>query len=83
VSKVRCDGDLRQSIGQAVVAIGGFQRLVEPGDTILVKANFNTSDPPPAFSDPQFVKAVIELLYEHGMATTTTKVHPGPLTVRS
>jgi len=66
VSKVQCDGDLRQNIGQAVAAIGGFERLVEPGDTILVKANFNTADPPPASSDPQFVKAVIELLYEHG-----------------
>jgi uncharacterized protein (DUF362 family) len=66
VSKLRCDGDLRQNIGQAVAAIGGFQKLVEPGDTILVKANFNTSDPPPASSDPRFVKAVIELLYEHG-----------------
>jgi len=66
VSKVRNDGDLRRNIGRAVAAIGGFQKLVEPGDTILVKANFNTSDPPPASSDPQFVKAVIELLYEHG-----------------
>jgi uncharacterized protein (DUF362 family) len=67
VSKVRCDGDLRQSIGQAVAAIGGFERLVKPGDMILVKANFNTADPPPASSDPHFVKAVIELLYEHGV----------------
>jgi uncharacterized protein (DUF362 family) len=66
VSKVRCDGDLRQNIGQAVAAIGGFERLVEPGDTILIKPNFNTADSPPAASDPQFVKAVIELLYEHG-----------------
>jgi len=66
VSKVLCDGDLRRNIGRAVAAIGGFQRLVQPGDTILVKPNFNTADPPPAASDPQFVKAVIELLYEHG-----------------
>jgi uncharacterized protein (DUF362 family) len=66
VSKLWCDGDLRQNIGQAVAAIGGFQKLVGPGDTILVKANFNTADPPPASSDPQFVKSVIELLYEHG-----------------
>jgi uncharacterized protein (DUF362 family) len=66
VSKVQCDGDLRPNIAQAVAAIGGFERLVQPGDTILVKANFNTSDPPPASSDPQFVKSVIELLYEHG-----------------
>ncbi|MFQ5812298.1 MAG: DUF362 domain-containing protein [Anaerolineae bacterium] len=66
VSKLQCDGDLKPNIGQAVAAIGGFGRLVEPGDTILVKPNFNTADPPPASSDPQFVKAVIELLYEHG-----------------
>ncbi|MBM4466019.1 MAG: DUF362 domain-containing protein [Chloroflexi bacterium] len=66
VSKVRGNGDLKQNIGQAVAAIGGFQKLVEPGDTILVKPNFNTADPPPASSDPQFVKSVIELLYEHG-----------------
>jgi uncharacterized protein (DUF362 family) len=66
VSKVWCDGDLMQNIGQAVAAIGGFQRLVESGDTILVKANFNTADPPPASSDPQFVKSVIGLLYQHG-----------------
>ena len=66
ISKLRCDGDLRENIDQAVAAIGGFGKLVEPGDTILIKPNFNTADPPPASSDPQFVKAVIELLYEHG-----------------
>ena len=27
VSKLWCDGDLRQNIGQAIAAIGGFQRL--------------------------------------------------------
>lgn len=66
VSKLRCDGDLRKNIGQAVAAIGGFQKLVGPGDKILIKPNFNTADPPPGASDPQFVKAVIELLYERG-----------------
>ncbi len=66
VSKLPCNGDLKRNIAQAVAAIGGFERLVKPGDTILVKANFNTADPPPASSDPQFVKSVIELLYEHG-----------------
>jgi uncharacterized protein (DUF362 family) len=68
VSLVRCDGDLRRDIDQALALIGGLQRLVKPGDTILVKPNFNTADPPPASSDPSFVKAVIELLYQHGAA---------------
>lgn len=66
VSKIGCDGDPRPNVDQAVAAVGGFQRLVEPGDAILVKPNFNTSDPPPGSSDPHFVKAVIESLYEHG-----------------
>jgi len=66
VSQIRCDGDLRYEIDQAVAAIGGFSKLVDPGDTILVKPNFNTADPPPASSDPEFVRAIIELLYEYG-----------------
>ena len=69
VSKVECYGDLRGNIAQAVAAIGGFERLVRPGDAILVKPNFNTADPPPASSDPAFVKQVVELLYEHGAGT--------------
>lgn len=69
VSKVQCEAELKQEVNRAVAAIGGFGRLVEPGDEILVKPNFNTSDPPPASSDPRFVKAVIELLYEHGAAS--------------
>jgi uncharacterized protein (DUF362 family) len=68
VSKIRCSGVLKQDVELSVAAVGGFQRLVEPGDKILVKPNFNTSDPPPASSDPLFVKAIIELLYEHGAA---------------
>jgi uncharacterized protein (DUF362 family) len=65
-SKVQCGETPKRDIVTAVAAIGGFQRLVEPGDQILLKPNFNTADPPPASSDPLFVKAVIELLYEFG-----------------
>jgi len=66
VSRVGTGGELGQDIHRAITAIGGLQRLVEPGDTILVKPNFNTADPPPASSDPRFVGAVVELLYQHG-----------------
>lgn len=66
VSQIRCDGDLKDVIDQAAAAIGGLAKLVDRGDTILVKPNFNTADPPPASSDPRFVQAVIELLYEYG-----------------
>jgi len=68
VSKVPIpDGqDLEGNILKAVDLIGGFSKVVEKGDEILLKPNFNTGDAPPGSSDPDFVKAVIELLYEHG-----------------
>jgi uncharacterized protein (DUF362 family) len=58
--------DLEQDISRVVNSIGGFGKAIEKGDEILLKPNFNTEDAPPGSSDPDFVKAVIELLYEHG-----------------
>ena len=66
VSKVTCDGSLRESIERSVELIGGLDRLVKRGDTILLKPNYNTADPFPGSNDPEFVKAVIEMLYEAG-----------------
>jgi uncharacterized protein (DUF362 family) len=68
VSKVTsADGQgLKGNILKAVDLLGGFSKVVEKGDEILLKPNFNTDDAPPGSSDPDFVKAVIELLYEHG-----------------
>jgi len=68
VSKVSDIKNLKESILNAVDLLGGFNKIVERGDEILLKPNFNTADPPPASSDPEFVKAVIELLFEHGAA---------------
>lgn len=66
VSKVSNFKSLKESILKAVNLIGGFDKIVEKGDEILLKPNFNTADPPPASSDPEFVKAMIELLFEYG-----------------
>jgi uncharacterized protein (DUF362 family) len=68
VSKVAYIGDLRKSIELSVSLIGGIDKLIEKGDTILLKPNYNTSDPFPGSSDPKFIKAVIEMLYEAGAA---------------
>jgi uncharacterized protein (DUF362 family) len=67
VSKVSFDkNDLRKQVLKAVDLIGGFTRVVGKGDRFLLKPNFNTGDAPPGSSDPNFVEAIIELLYEHG-----------------
>jgi len=68
VSKVAiADGKtLKGNIFKSVELLGGFGKVIEEGDEVLLKPNFNTGDAPPGSSDPDFVKAVIELLYEHG-----------------
>jgi uncharacterized protein (DUF362 family) len=66
VSKVAYNGNLKESVEHAVSLIGGLNKLVEKGDTILLKPNYNTADPFPGSSDPEFIKAIIELLYEAG-----------------
>ncbi len=68
VGKAQAGDDLKAAIDQVVGTLGGLGRLVSRGDTILLKPNFNTADPPPGSSDPLFVRAVIELLYDYGAA---------------
>lgn len=45
---------------------GGFARVVRPGDTVLLKPNFNSGDPPPNSTDIPFLVALIRLLRDHG-----------------
>jgi uncharacterized protein (DUF362 family) len=66
VSEVICDGDLKESIKRSISLIGGINKLVKRGDTILLKPNYNTADSYPGSSDPNFIRAVIEMLYEAG-----------------
>ena len=66
VSKIAYEGNLRESIELSVSLIGGIKKLVKKGDTILLKPNYNTADPFPGSSDPEFIKAVIDMLYEAG-----------------
>lgn len=71
VSRVQASGDLKADIAHAVQLIGGFEKIVSGGETVLVKPNYNTADPYPGSSEPAFVRAVIELLREHGAGKIT------------
>jgi len=66
VSKVKASTDLKASIKKAVDLIGGLEKVVSNGDRVIVKPNFNSNDPFPASSDPEFVKAVVSLLHKVG-----------------
>ena len=66
VSKIVTTENLGTDILRAVDLIGGFNKVIEKGDHVLLKPNINSADPPPASSDPAFLKAIIELLLAHG-----------------
>jgi len=66
VSKVKATTDLKESIKKAVDLIGGLERVVSGRDKVIIKPNFNSDDPFPASSNPEFVKAAISLLHEAG-----------------
>lgn len=72
VSKVSTvDRELKAAIAEAVNLIGGIRRALNPGDRVLLKANFNSDDPYPASTDLAFLAAVVELLREHGIENLT------------
>jgi uncharacterized protein (DUF362 family) len=58
--------NLKESIREVVKHTGGFKSFIEQGDVVLLKPNFNTSDPFPASSSPDFLQAVTELVYDAG-----------------
>lgn len=66
VSKIKCFGNLKEEIKNAVGVLGGFSKFINKGDVVFLKPNFNTADPYPASTDLPFLKAAAELLYEAG-----------------
>ena len=66
VSKVKVEKDLKEAILEAVNLIGGFSKFIKKGEVVLLKPNFNTADPFPASTDFEFLKAVVELVYDAG-----------------
>jgi uncharacterized protein (DUF362 family) len=83
VSKIAVESDLKRSLSKSVEAIGGLGKVITKGENVLVKPNYNSSDPPPASTDPEFLRAVVDILFEHGagrvvvgessMQTTSTR----------
>jgi len=66
LSRVKVGKNLKDSISKAVDFLGGFGQFVKKGEVVLLKPNFNTADPYPASSDREFLRAVIDLVYDCG-----------------
>ncbi len=64
VSRVLVENNLKKAISQAVDSIGGFKKFIKKGEVVLLKPNFNTADPFPASTDLEFLRTVVELVYE-------------------
>jgi uncharacterized protein (DUF362 family) len=57
---------LIDDLHRLVESIGGFARAVRPGDTVVLKPNFNSGDPPPNCTDLPLLEALIGLLRDYG-----------------
>lgn len=64
VAKIKVNKNLKKAILEAVEELGGFKKFIKKGEVVLLKPNFNTADPFPASTDLEFLKAVVELVYE-------------------
>jgi uncharacterized protein (DUF362 family) len=70
VAKVKTGGDIRADIERAIALLGSLEEVIDRGDKVLLKPNFNSQDPYPGSTDLVFLRAVIELLLEAGAKVT-------------
>jgi len=62
------EADLKGTVAKLIVELGGMERFVSAGETVLLKPNYNTADDPPASTAFDFLQAVVELCLEAGAA---------------
>jgi uncharacterized protein (DUF362 family) len=72
VAKVpHLNGDYLQStVRQACQLLGGLENVIQPGDRVIIKPNFNCSHALPLSTDLGFLAAVIEVLQDAGVVVT-------------
>jgi uncharacterized protein (DUF362 family) len=67
--------DIKEMVREAVGLLGGFGEIDVKEKNVLVKPNVVSGRPNPATTDPEVVRAVVELLYEAG----ASRVYVGDL----
>ncbi len=68
VAIVRIGGDLDAAVRQAVAKAGGLDKVIEPGDTVVIKVNMvmDASAGSGMVTDPAVARAVVRLAREAG-----------------
>ncbi len=62
------NGDyLPESICIALKELGGLEKSIKSGDSVIVKPNFNCAEPTPLSTSLDFLSAVIEVLHDHNI----------------
>jgi len=64
LAKVSTGKDIKESANNAISLMGELGQVINRGDRVLVKPNFNSPDPYPASTDLEFLRVVVELLQE-------------------
>ncbi|MFX1516351.1 MAG: DUF362 domain-containing protein [Promethearchaeota archaeon] len=59
------DLHLEDSIKKALEPLGGLKSFLSQKDSIILKPNFNTGDPFPASTDPEFFDIVLRLILKY------------------
>ena len=70
VAKVTAGDDIRASLEKVITLLGNLGQVIQRGDRVLVKPNFNSPDPYPGSTALVFLGAVVELLLEAGTKVT-------------
>lgn len=66
VTKTIVSGILQDDLQRLLKPLGGMRQFINQGETVLLKPNFNTSDPYPASTSLDFLEAVIMLIKSTG-----------------
>lgn len=67
-NQIKAGKNIKESIREVLKSLGGIESFVKKEESVLLKPNYNTADPFPASTAPDFLKAVVDLVLEAGAA---------------
>lgn len=66
VAVVRSGGDTASALRRCLDLLGGLRRLLNGGETVLVKPNLVAASPPPVTTGMDLLREVVQALYKEG-----------------